>query len=110
MRDTRDERAFVELERSRVQWINDIFMSAGKHGRPDTSDERTMENGLEYAFLLPYCVLGWIFLMTLCYFALYGRAEKTQQMVENYEAKLAASKAQLEASKAAHDEIMSLAK
>lgn len=109
MRDTSNNRKYAEMERARVQWMNDVFMSAGREGRTDSADERTMEKGLEGSFFIPISFLLWLMILTIAYFGTYGRKENAEKLTAALDEQFLANQAQMEKEEAKHKEVMALA-
>jgi hypothetical protein len=84
MVDSANERKMAMRERNRVHWANDTFMKEGKLNH-DSVDQRTLEKGLNWAFMFPFCIFFWCLLSTIMYYGRRGRDEKQKVLVDKLE-------------------------
>ncbi|CUG89113.1 transmembrane protein, putative [Bodo saltans] len=82
--DSANERKMAIRERDRVHWVNDTFMKEGKLNH-DSVDERTLEKGLNWAFMFPFCLFFWCLVSTVMYYGRKGRDEWQNSLLDTLE-------------------------
>lgn len=100
-----NERKMAMMERDRVHWANDTFMKEGKNGH-DSVDERTLEKGLTWSFMLPFCLFFWVILVVVMYYSRRGRDGNQNELRVALEAALEERKASGAADALAHDALV----
>lgn len=101
LKESANQRKMAAMERDRVHWVNDTFMKEGKNGL-DSVDERTLEKGLNWAFMFPFCLLSSAVIGVIMFFSRRGRDDHQNSLRNALEARYARRQQEEASAAAAH--------
>lgn len=111
-RDTLNQRKWNQMERDKVQWLNDLLIADGTKGNVSlqmkTFDNCIADGGrqLDWGFVGPVVLILWPVVCLIVLFGRSGRDEKNDHLTKVFEGKLEESRKRLREEESEHDKFV----